>query len=94
MRYADIHTAPLLTAEGRVGGYLAQIVDITDRKHAGEERDSIARFPEENPDPVLRIASTGKILYANGAAEALLQALDHRKGDAAPPPWMTPVNEA
>ena len=94
VRYADIHTTPLFTAEGSVGGYLAQIVDITDSKHAAKERDSIARFPEENPDPVLRIGSTGQILYANAAAEALLQAVDHRKGDAVPTQWMTSLDEA
>ncbi|MFZ0926362.1 MAG: ATP-binding protein [Halobacteriota archaeon] len=93
VRYADIHTAPLFNAEGSVAGYLAQIIDITDSKNAAEERDSIARFPEENPDPVLRIGSAGQILYANAAAEALLQALDHRKDDAIPTEWMTSVDE-
>ncbi|MGZ4883288.1 MAG: PAS domain S-box protein [Halobacteriota archaeon] len=94
VRYADIHTTPLFTEEGRIGGYLAQIVDITDSKHVAEERDSIARFPEENPDPVLRIASTGKILYTNAAAKALLLASDCRSGEAVPTAWTPSVNEA
>lgn len=94
MRYADIHTAPLFTPEGRVEGYLAQIVDITDRKHVEEERESIARFPQDNPDPVLRIASTGQLLYANDAAKRLLEALNLRRRDVVPMHWMTHVNEA
>ncbi|MFZ0925829.1 MAG: PAS domain S-box protein [Halobacteriota archaeon] len=93
VRYADVHTAPLFTAEGRVEGYLAQIVDITDRKHVEEERESIARFPQDNPDPVLRIASTGQLLYANEAAKRLLEALDLRS-DVVPIHWMTRVNGA
>lgn len=93
VRYADVQTTPLFDANGSVSGYLAQIVDITDRKHAEEERESIARFPEENPDPVLRIGCSGQILYANAAAEALLQALDHRKG-AVPTLWLVSVDEA
>jgi PAS domain S-box-containing protein len=91
--YADVHTVPLFTSEGRVEGYLAQIVDITDRKHVEEERESIARFPQDNPDPVLRIASTGQLLYTNDAAKRLLESLDLR-GDAVPIQWVTHVNEA
>jgi PAS domain S-box-containing protein len=93
VRYADAQNTPLFDVNGSVSGYLAQIVDITDRKHAEEERESIARFPEENPDPVLRIGCTGQILYANAAAEALLQPLDHREG-AVPTQWRTSVEEA
>ncbi|MGZ4946558.1 MAG: PAS domain S-box protein [Halobacteriota archaeon] len=93
VRYADVQNTPLFDANGSVSGYLAQIVDITDRKHAEEERESIARFPEENPDPVLRIGCTGQILYTNAAAEALLEAVDHREG-AVPTQWLILVDEA
>jgi len=34
--------------------------------------DSLARFPEENPNPVLRISEDGVVLYANTPANVLL----------------------
>jgi PAS domain S-box-containing protein len=46
--------------------------DITERKRAEEEIQNLAKFPSENPNPVLRIARDKTVLYANGAAEAIL----------------------
>jgi PAS domain S-box-containing protein len=46
--------------------------DITERKRVEEEIESLARFPSENPDPVMRVAADGTLLYANAAAEPLL----------------------
>jgi DNA-binding response OmpR family regulator len=38
-------------------------------KRAEEEISSLAKFPSEDPNPVLRIAKDGSILYANKAAQ-------------------------
>jgi PAS domain S-box-containing protein len=46
--------------------------DITERKKAEKALESLARFPGENPNPVLRIAVNGGLLYANAAARAWL----------------------
>jgi len=46
--------------------------DVTARKRAEEEIESLARFPSENPSPVLRVAAEGTLLYANAAAQPLL----------------------
>ena len=46
--------------------------DVTARKRAEEEIEILARFPSENPSPVLRVAADGTLLYANAAAEPLL----------------------
>ena len=45
--------------------------DITDRKSAEEEINNLARFPAENPSPVLRITPDGAVLYANAASHPL-----------------------
>jgi len=50
---------------------LAWVRDITERKRAQEEIASQAKFPGENPYPVLRADSTGNLLYANQAAAPL-----------------------
>ncbi|MHC5055937.1 MAG: PAS domain S-box protein [Planctomycetota bacterium] len=45
---------------------------------------NIARFPGENPSPVLRIASDGKIQYANPASRPLLDGWGCDEGGRAP----------
>lgn len=42
---------------------------------------SVGSFPDENPNPVLRIARDGTVLYANRASEPLLRTLDTAKGE-------------
>ena len=48
------------------------IRDITARKRAEEEITSLARFPSENRNPVLRVSPDGTIRYANAASAPLL----------------------
>ncbi len=45
--------------------------DITEERRAQRETRDLAKFPEENPNPVLRAASDGIVLYANQAARTL-----------------------
>jgi class 3 adenylate cyclase len=45
---------------------------------------SVASFPDENPNPVLRIARDGTVLYANRASEPLLRTLDTARGKRVP----------
>jgi PAS domain S-box-containing protein len=47
--------------------------DITERKWAEKEILSVARFPDENPSPVLRVARDGQLLYANRSSQRLLE---------------------
>ncbi len=61
--------------------------DITDRKQAEEQITSLARFPSENPYPVLRIAKDGRVLYANITGSDLLGNLGCNVGTQAPEHW-------
>ena len=68
----------ILDDAGSVREILAIGNDITERKRAEEElrlahlRVSwLARFPEENPNPVLRVSAEGEALYCNPAAAKL-----------------------
>ena len=67
------------------------ILDITDRKRAEEERRSVALFPEQNPNPVLRIAENGRVLYANAGSEPLLQQWQVRVGEQLAPAQRTAI---
>jgi class 3 adenylate cyclase len=45
---------------------------------------SVASFPDENPNPVLRVARNGTVLYANRASEPLLRTLETARGERVP----------
>ncbi len=57
--------------EGNVAHLAVVARDITDRKQKGEEIAALAKFPSENPAPVLRFSAEGKLLYSNDASESL-----------------------
>jgi PAS domain S-box-containing protein len=58
-------------------------------EHALEESDaraaSLARFPEENPDPVLRVAADSTLEYANEAARSAFAVLGLAPGEEVAP---------
>lgn len=54
--------------------------DITERKKTEEEIRNLAKFPDENPNPVLRISKDGKVLYANKASQAILKSWKTKQG--------------
>ncbi len=60
----------------------------------GEQIQAINRFPDENPNPVLRIAADGRVLYANPAGVPIIEALGTAVGKAAPPDWLASVHAA
>ena len=62
--------------------------DVTDRKRIEKELADLAKFPSENPNPVLRVASDGRILYANAAVQTMLQGLLESDLAQAPPRWL------
>ena len=68
--------------------------DLTEHKAAMEEIKNLARFPEENPDPVLRFSKEGYLLYANTAAKCVLESLSCQIGHSIPCPWKEAVDEA
>jgi PAS domain S-box-containing protein len=80
IRHKDGHLTPVLynasvyrDEAGHVMGVFAAARDITERKRAEEEIESLAKFPSENPSPVLRVGRDGTLLYANEASNMLLQ---------------------
>ncbi len=64
--------------------YRTSIIDITERKRMEEEIKNIAKFPMENPYPVLRIAHDGTLLYANSSSTFLLHFWNREVGQIVP----------
>ena len=61
--------------------------DVTARKEAEATIRGMAKFPEENPGPVMRFASDLSILYANPASRPLLDGLGWSPGKPVPAAW-------
>ena len=83
--YADINTA-MIPIDGRECN-VGFITDITDRKIAEDQIFSHARFPSENPNPVLRVTRDGHVLYANKAGEMLLTLAGDPQQYISPEDW-------
>ncbi|WP_368482924.1 PAS domain S-box protein [Desulfovibrio sp. DV] len=59
---------------------VAYALDITERKQAEEALRDMARFPGENPNPVLRLAPDLTVIYTNPASLGFLEALGSGPG--------------
>jgi PAS domain S-box-containing protein len=90
-----VHTVktPVKDENGNVVGVLGIFWDTTERKKMEEEIKNLARFPSENPNPVLRLNREGIILYANDAGKTLLQDWGCEVVDRAPKFWRDVVVE-
>jgi len=60
---------------------------ITERKQKEEEIEKLAKFPSENPYPVLRISKDGTVLYHNYASETLLKHWHYQEGKPLQDRW-------
>jgi PAS domain S-box-containing protein len=49
--------------------------DVTERHRHDAEIRTLSFIPQQNPNPILRLTATGEVIYANPAAQPLLQAL-------------------
>ncbi|KKL10612.1 hypothetical protein LCGC14_2554080, partial [marine sediment metagenome] len=57
------------------------------RQRAEEEISRLAKFPDENPNPVLRVSGEGVVLYANQAAGPLLEVWGCQQGKSLTGQW-------
>jgi len=71
-------------ADAEAIGFQGIIRDITMLKKAEDEIKVLARFPSENPNPILRIDKKGILLYANNPAFSMLKEWNLQVGSPIP----------
>jgi PAS domain S-box-containing protein len=91
--HVETRTATLHDERGHPVGYVSVNRDITERKLAEQENISLARFPAENPNPMMRATHQGILIYANEASAALLEDWGVQVGDSLPEDWVERIQE-
>ena len=71
--------------------FTAYLHDIIERKRAENEIKSLAKFPSESPNPMLRINHRGVIVYANSASLVLLKYWGCDVGQTLPLFWQQQI---
>ncbi|MDP8213548.1 MAG: PAS domain S-box protein [Candidatus Zapsychrus exili] len=69
-------------------------IDITERKKKEEEIKNLAKFPSENPNPMLRIRKDGIVLYCNKSGLPVLDRWNSKVGEKIPERWYHLIEEA
>ena len=64
-------------------GHLICYRDVTERHRRAAQLRTVSFIPQQNPNPLLRLDATGRVVHANPAAEPLVQTL----ATAAPHEW-------
>lgn len=70
------------------------LIDITEFREIEEKVSELAKFPEENPNPVMRVDFEGQIIYANKASLPLLNLWGKDLGEHLPGDLINLVNRA
>jgi len=74
--------------------FVAIILDITERKKTKDRIEHLSRFPDENPDPVLRLGYDGTVLYANNSSRVLLDHWGCTEGEVLPVRYLPVVKDS
>ncbi len=72
-RTFEVHGYPVFDDQGNITDMIEYCLDVTEQKKVQAKIKSLAKFPSENPLPVLRISEKGEVLYANEAAKPFCQ---------------------
>ena len=65
--------ARILNPDGTAIGLVGIGRDITERRALENRLEDLAKFPRENPNPVLRVSKDGIILYANESSQNIIK---------------------
>lgn len=81
-------------ADGKFEFIAAIARDISEQKKQQREIAILARIPDENPFPVLRISKEGVLEYANKASTSIIRKWGTQQGDTMPKLWQRIVGKS
>ena len=84
----------LLEVKGWIETVIKCISEGTNCRQTEEELTELAKFSSENPNPVLRIAKDGEVLYSNKAGGQLLSKWNSEVGKRVPGKWHRIISRA
>lgn len=93
-KFLSLSAAPVLSSKGEILGVVGSWRDITENRQMNAKVAYLAKFPEEDPNPVLRVTPDGVILYANKASKKVLANLQYHINSRIPDRWQQAVGEA
>lgn len=85
---------PVYDDEGKIEYIIIVSLDTTERKKAEAEIASLAKFPEENPSPVMRLLNNGEVVYANEGAKEFLDLWNCKSGKCEDREILDTLNDA
>jgi PAS domain S-box-containing protein len=89
-REVEVYSGPI-ELEGRSLLY-SIIHDMTQRRQMENLVANLARFPNENPSPVLRVSRDGELLYANEASAPIRAVLNCQVGQFLSAEWLETIS--
>ena len=92
--WIDVSMTPIVDENNNLKNVICQWVNITDQKQSEEKIKSLSKFPDENPNPVLRFSKDGEILYASNSSTDLLKEWGKAIGESAPHDWESQIVNA
>ena len=92
-RLSEVHAYPVFNKLGELSLIIQYSYDITDRQEAQQKIRDLAKFPSEDPSPVMRISTQGKILYANVVSWGLLERYQRDMSRPLPQQWLSLVRD-
>ncbi len=90
-RYVDTTYIPFRDGDGEINHAVVLTRDITEKERVEAEVRGLAKFPDENPNPVLRVVPDGSIIFANQAARPLTESCGCKLGDLLPEKLLKPA---
>jgi PAS domain S-box-containing protein len=66
---------PYRTLDDRIEGVVITYNDVTELKRAEEHSAHLASFPQLNPNPVIEVDLSGKVIFSNPATRRFLESL-------------------